>query len=66
MKLKSKEWSEEEIEGLYSRFVDGYNLLKNKYLRSVDHGNNRSELSKWNTLVMKHLKIDNMALFEIQ
>jgi hypothetical protein len=62
-KLNSKQWSSKEIEQLYSEFMIGYNQLKDKYLRTVDHGKNTSELLKWNAIVLQELKIDNLSFF---
>lgn len=65
VKLKSKPWTLQEAEAMYSRFLTDCTALKEKYFRAVDHGRNTAELIKWNRQVKNVLKIDNMALFGI-
>ncbi len=43
-----------------------YLLAKNELLKEAERGANSKELKKWNNIVYKELKIDNMAHFNVK
>lgn len=61
--LKNKVLTREELNEKYDEFIRACDLMKENYFKSVDHGRNKTQLIKWNTLVKSELHIDNVEIF---
>jgi hypothetical protein len=54
----------EKIKKLYEESLVKIELMKQKFFRETDVGNNEYELKKWNKIVLDNLGINNIELFK--
>lgn len=54
------------IDQLYVTAVNRINQLSDLYFKEVQRGTNKIALKKWNNVVLRELKIDNIELFGVE
>ncbi len=57
-------FTKKEIDSIYQKTLKEMNNITEKYISEVNLGKNVSALMHWNTYVLKHLGIDNIALVD--
>lgn len=50
----------------YNEAVKTAEIMSKNYFKEIERGTNKSNLKKWNTIIIEELNIDNLALFQIE
>ena len=62
----SKAQTKAQAQAIYAKCMDELNEQQKSFLKETQRGNNLIAMKKWNDIIFKELKIDNVMLFRLE